>query len=684
MAKKNKKTLAGTLSTINQTIRKIVFGNVNNNLDNISKSLNRIQNVVNYRQSSNLTDFLRSLYSDKNNIENKVDTDYQLYEKVIKKYGLDGISSVENDRINRYNEYKNIVFNIPYMKKALKIMTQNILTPEDYTKQSLIIKTKSSYNDEDSAVKEMKEKYKFLIEHFEIEDYLYDVVYSTMFYGDYFIEIVPVDEILKKVKLVEKTEFKKNVLLIEKKDGGKVKLTIEDSPISNLVNFYSKNASDGNKNKKITEKDIFLNYLIPHRVVKIGDKFTFGYIVFNREINDFSGINSSFENDNKLNSVVNNILDTVKSKTAVDSDTIDKSSAELKKILAKLIIDTNNQDINIRFVPPEYMQHFTTDTVNYSPYGTSMLYGSEFLAKIIIAIESSIMMQRLTRSIDKRVIKVELGVTRDATKYLKQFQEQMQRRRYSVDSLGTIDSIASNLSTYEDIYIPMKNGKSYVDFNTLPAQGELTTRIEDLKGMIDSLLATTEVPPAYVGVEDNINAKSTLAQQNIVFSSTIVNYQKQFSKHFTNLFRKMSKLFGYEDDYLKLILTFQIPISLVTEKYSEHYDNVSRIASTLVQFGIPNKYIMDKFMNIDISEIEKMNTIEKLSKPLNPTMQQAMNNQNNLGGGLGGGFDLGGGGGFDLGGLGGAPGGLGGAPTGTPGAPPAPGENPNENGEQLF
>jgi len=74
--------------------------------------------------------------------------------------------------------------------------------------------------------------------------------------------------------------------------------------------------------------------------------------------------------------------------------------------------------MTIRFVPPDRIQHFQKPSVKNFPYGQSIFFGSEFDAKILISLETSLAVQRINRSTEKRKIAVEIGLPRDAQKMI--------------------------------------------------------------------------------------------------------------------------------------------------------------------------------------------------------------------------------------------------------------------------
>ena len=138
-----------------------------------------------------------------------------------------------------------------------------------------------------------------------------------------------------------------------------------------------------------------------------------------------------------------------------------------------------SRSLNIRYVPPDKMEHFHIPSDKYFPYGESIFDPCQYNAKVLIALETALAIHRLTRSIEKRKIAVEIGLPRDAKNAIEKMKEEFRKRKISLDSFGTVDTIPSMITTFEDIYIPQKDGKPFVDVSSFNEGGA------DVRGKVD-------------------------------------------------------------------------------------------------------------------------------------------------------------------------------------------------------
>ena len=603
-----------SLNDVFNKLKKSIIGGSLDDLLNVTKSLKKLSGVSASAEISTFSDLMKSLSKDK-----KVPLDSLLNEM-----GLEAPTIQDAERISRYTEYISIVNKIPYLKKAIRIITQNILSPDNFTKTSLLINIDTKDAD---VISQSKSEVERIIKGIEIEKHLFDIVYNTLMTGDYFVEIVVVDEILRTYQLLESSNKKK---LIEtysfnyELEDKKSKLTLElDMSLKDMT--YKLLESSNNKNKKVIPTNgIFLNYLNPAQVVRIGDKQCFGYFVF-PTIGDYTqmmSIPSSLDYyEQSSQQIVDKVIDKLIAKISSDKVNLLKTRKDLRPIVARLLLDNNiaPEKQTVRFVPAELMQSFKVFENEFAPYGTSILKGSEFLSKMIIAMQSSLMVQRIMSAQEKRIIKIDIGVTRDAKKYLNEFKTKLRRKQYTVDNIGTIDEIPTNISTFEDIYVPVQNGRELINIDTIPPRGDIGQRVEDIKLLRDSLVATVDVPAPYLGIEENVESRATLSQENMVFVSSIINYQSSFSNDFTELIRKILKLTSKTAPET-VSVTLPLPRSILAQTQSDYYNNVINMINQLIPLGIPVEFLIKKYLpDIDMDEVRKFLIDQKLdvtqSKP---------------------------------------------------------------------
>jgi hypothetical protein len=76
----------------------------------------------------------------------------------------------------------------------------------------------------------------------------------------------------------------------------------------------------------------------------------------------------------------------------------------------------------------------------------------------------------------------------------------------------------------EDFYLPVRGGDSGTSIDNLP--GLEAASIDDIDYLKNKLFAALKIPRAYLGYEENVNGKATLAAEDVRFARTIERIQR--------------------------------------------------------------------------------------------------------------------------------------------------------------
>lgn len=562
----------------------------------------------------------------------------------------------QGNRLSRYNAYSAILSHINYCQRALDVLTDNILAPDDITKTSLEVNPKSFIEDSENAqanVKDVEE----IIQKLKLEDRLDMIVKNTLQFGDFFVEIA--DE---KTALTSKSAFlaetiyhiqnnvndsSKETLTERIDEKTNVKIIMDFSSLDDIINndkitgnkqFVSDIDKD-KKNKKPTIKpeDLQLLFYDPKRVVKLqSDMFPicFGYLIFPASI---MSPQTMLQNQ-AVNSICQSILKSVEKKIpGLDDQSI--NIKDLQDVVGSMIKETDfTKAMNIRYVPPDRIQHFQRPSVKYYPYGESIFDSAQFGAKVLIALETAMTILRLNRSIEKRKITVEVGLPRDAAKAIEKLKEEFKRRKISLDSFGSVDTIPSMVSSFEDIFIPQKDGKAFVDIaNMTDLVTDTRSKTDELKFIRDGVIAGVGVPPAFIGMEEQMSAKSNLSEENVMFARTIVNHQKYLTHQVQDLITKIYNIVDPEKALTILNdveVAFPAPKSLQFERQASYLSNLANLVETLERVGVPKDWSKKKYLSsIDWKEVEQYEIDTKIDKSLGTENADGLDGVGGMGGG---------------------------------------------------
>ncbi len=560
----------------------------------------------------------------------------------------------QGGRLLRYKMYQAIVSNISYAYRALNVLTDNILAPDDITKISLEIKTEEHMEDETSSESKSR-RVRHVINELELEEKLDLIVKNTLMYGDFFCEIGDAIKALTSKSLLTEAEY--SVIMdtvvdeglresfVETIDEDSYKFTIDYSSLSEAKS--DKKIPGGNKPKDLNKlRNLKLIYHEPQFIIKLQSALfpiCFGYLVFPK----MTVVPGTSIADDAINNICISILKSLERKIPQMKEF--KDTQELRYIIHQMLQQSDyNKAIEIRYISPDKIVHFIVPSSKYYPYGESIFDNGQYTAKVLIALETALAIQRLSRSTEKRKIAIEVGLPRDAKKTIEGLKEEFRKRKISLDSFGSVDTIPSMVTTFEDVYIPQKDGKPFVDISTFnEGNVDVRSKVDELKFMRDQLVAGLGVPAAFIGIEENLSNKAALSEENILFARTVIGHQKYLTHQIQELVEKVFTVLDPEDfealDGIQISLP--PPKSLQYEREARYMNEVTGLIESLSRLGIPMEYSKRKYLtNVDWDEVEKYETDEKIENTLDPSKKE-----DEMGGDLG------------MGGMGGMGGGMGGA-----------------------
>ena len=658
--------MAGLLGKLKDSL----FGSKEDtSLDKLDKTLEKIGQKLLNKDSLNSSDLVRDLLSKSSMTKDTSDF-------------FQGISSnvsllhENRDRIYRYINSEEIVDAIPYCAKALKIITDQVVSPDDINKKIIQI---FEITDEKKTV-EYSQAYNFvqnICKELHLDEIIYETIHDTLKLGDQFIEIcniesndVPITHTLlteNENDLVIDSEIihedlkipyfnETNELLNTREVGVNIKILMEkDESDTNLEN-------PKNSKETVDLSNIRLILHDPSYVIKIQSarfRMCLGYLIIPKSENNttnmnlfntnnsgtqtlkqtnlyqnYSGINNDFYSG--INQIYQKVLKHVK-KHLTKNEEITLNKNETINILARSIKDVDDdglKNFRIRYVPPERMQHFEIYNKRFFPYGEYIFYKSTFQGKLLIALETAVTVKRLSDSTEKRVIYVEsAGLPRNVKTTIENLKEGFKKRKYSLDSFGSIGSIPSYINTYEDYYIPQKNGKRFVEFDTLPPAINIRDISDELKFFRDLLVASLDVPPSFVSLEENSVTKANLAQESNVFARTVIAYQSLFGKLIDSLISKIYR-FCRKELMPEIKITLSPPKLLQTEIYADQLDTIQRVANVLGDLGIPKDFVAKEYLHIDWEKVEDFKVKTALENRLKSQASGEVDEFGNSGGGF--------------------------------------------------
>jgi len=280
----------------------------------------------------------------------------------------------------------------------------------------------------------------------------------------------------------------------------------------------------------------------------------------------------------------------------------------------------------------------------FLPYGSSVLESARRIWRQLILIEDAMLVYRVIRAPERRVFYIDVGNVppEDVTNYLEQATSTLKRSQVVDRDSGKVDLRYNPLSVDEDYFIPVRGGDSGTKIDTL-AGGQNTAAIEDVEYIQKKLFAALKIPRAYLGYDEDIGAKATLAQEDIRFSRTIQRIQKTVIAELNKIAMIHLFVHGYDgEDLIDFDLKLSNPSSVAQMQKLELISQRFDIAGKVPEGMLDRRWVQKNVLGLTDKMIEEIHEGKMKDKIEDAEVEGAGAEEG--GGEEGGGGDEGGGG----------------------------------------
>ena len=163
---------------------------------------------------------------------------------------------------------------------------------------------------------------------------------------------------------------------------------------------------------------------------------------------------------------------------------------------------------------------------NFLPYGKSMIEAARKIWKQLTLMEDAILIHRIMRAPEKRIFKIDIGniPPAEVDNYMQQLINKMKKTPYIDQNSGEYNLKFNMMNMMEDFYLPVRGGDSGTQIESL--SGMEYNAIDDVEYLRNKMMAALRIPKAFLGYDENIEGKATLAQEDVRFARTIERIQR--------------------------------------------------------------------------------------------------------------------------------------------------------------
>jgi len=243
---------------------------------------------------------------------------------------------------------------------------------------------------------------------------------------------------------------------------------------------------------------------------------------------------------------------------------------------------------------------------NYLPYGRSYLEPARKVFKQLILMEDAMLIHRIMRAPEKRIFYMNVGgiPPNEIDTFMQKTVNQMKKTPYVDQNTGDYNLKFNIQNMTEDFYIPVRGNDASTKIETTKGLDyDGTTDIEYLK---NRMLAALKIPKAFLGYDENLEGKSTLAAMDIRFARTIERLQRTIVSELQKIALVHLYTQGFTDsDLVDFELSLTGPSIVFEQEKTELYKSKVELANSILDKKVlSTDFVYKNVFNLSQEEMD--------------------------------------------------------------------------------
>ena len=187
---------------------------------------------------------------------------------------------------------------------------------------------------------------------------------------------------------------------------------------------------------------------------------------------------------------------------------------------------------------------------NFLPYGKSMIEPARRVWKQLQLMEDAMLIHRVMRAPEKRMFYIDIGniPPNEVDNFMQKVINKMKKVPFVDEKTGDYNLKFNLQNMTEDFFMPVRGGDSGTRIENLGAMTYDGT--DDIEYVKNKMMAALKIPKAFLGYEEGITGKATLAAEDIRFARTIERVQRILISELTKIAIVHLYSQGYTDSNL--------------------------------------------------------------------------------------------------------------------------------------
>ena len=243
---------------------------------------------------------------------------------------------------------------------------------------------------------------------------------------------------------------------------------------------------------------------------------------------------------------------------------------------------------------------------NFLPYGKSMIENARRIWKQLSLMEDAMMIHRIMRAPEKRVFKIDIGniPPNEVDNYMQKIINKMKKTPFLDKKTGEYNLKYNIQNITEDFFLPVRGGDSGTSIDPIGGLEYATT--EDIQFLQNKLFASLKIPKAYLGYDETVNGKATLAAEDVRFARTIERIQRSIVSELSKIAVVHLAAQGIDDfNMVNFDLTLTNPSTIYEQEQVNLWSEKIRLASDIQQTNmLSKKWVYKQIFNLSEDAIE--------------------------------------------------------------------------------
>lgn len=245
----------------------------------------------------------------------------------------------------------------------------------------------------------------------------------------------------------------------------------------------------------------------------------------------------------------------------------------------------------------------------FLPYGSSLIEPARRIWRQLILLEDAMLVYRIVRAPERRVFYIDVAniPPENVPMYVEEQRKNLRTNQVIDRNTGRVDLRYSPLSVEDDYFIAVRGGESGTKIDTLSG-GQNAATVEDVQYMQKKLFAALKVPRAYLGYDEMLSSKATLAQEDIRFSRTISVIQKTIISELNKLAIIHLYSHGYDGEELQnFTLRLSNPSTIAQQQKLELWKSKFEIGGALPEGMGSRRFVQREIWGLNDEQIDEIN-----------------------------------------------------------------------------